>query len=310
MRWPSERGKGDNPARRRGLFGAVSVVLLLLLVSATHPGPPDAVDPVPLTEAAELTVTERYEVVGVETYDRVRVGTMGTLVIPNGASLVGTTVVLEGASRLEMTGGSMLLRGNGGIPPSLSGSCQHIDLSTGSTIRVWGGDGTSDHMDATTGTSASIDIISMTYITISDSTVEVLGGHGLSPVAPLTSEGLFGDECSGGDATLALVGRDLDNAVSIRSSVIRVQAGGGGDAPHGQPQVGSGGQRGGGYSMGGSVGGHVGEGGSTSFSLSAMTVFIDTSTITLSGGDGGNAGNGGEVSTGSGTGGGGGGAVT
>ncbi|MCK5252069.1 MAG: hypothetical protein KAQ96_03935, partial [Thermoplasmata archaeon] len=276
-------------------------------VSATHPGPPDAVDPVPLTEAAELTVTQRYEVVGVETYDRVRVAMMGTLVIPNGASLVSTTVVLEGASRLEMTGGSLLLRGKGGFPPSLSGSCQHIDLSKGSSIRVWGGNGTADHEDATMGAPATMDILSMTYITISDSIVEVLGGHGLSPDAPLTSEDLMGDECSGGDAALALIAKDLDNAVSIRSSVIRVQAGSGGDAPHGLPQAGSGGQRGGGYSMGGLMGGHVGEGGSTSFSLSAMTVFIDTSTITLSGGDGGDAGNGGKVPTGSETGGGGGG---
>ena len=113
--------------RGPGPLGPLLVVLLLL--TAYVPSDVREVDtgPLPAT-GASLTVTDWYQVSGVETYDQVRLGTTGSLVIPKDATLVGTVLIMEGASRLEMTGGSLLLRGGtGDETPSLLGSCQHMD---------------------------------------------------------------------------------------------------------------------------------------------------------------------------------------
>jgi hypothetical protein len=282
------------------------MVLVLLLAAYAPPVPRDMEDTVPVTDAT-LSVTDVHTVSGVETYDQILVGTSGTVIVPNGASLIASSLMMSGDSGLEMTGGTILLRsGQGGLSPQMSGMCHHVDLTRGSTIRVWGGNGSAGR-DISMGSSAILSLRARFYITISDSTVEVLGGHGRSPEAPFGTGPLSGNECSGGDATLSLVATSSDGAVSIRSSTVRVLAGSGGDAPDGQPQAGTSDHDGGGYSAGGAVSGHVGQGGSSSFGLSGDVVDLDSSIIVVTGGDGGDAGDGGQVLADITTGGGGGG---
>ena len=199
MRWRCS-WRSSAPARRPGTPAAALLGLASLLLATVPVGPPSAPvpDAVPGTDGV-LTVSDVTEVSGVETYDTVRVLTTGTLVIPLGASLVATSMTMEGDSRLEMTGGTLLLRagpGTGG--PSLVATCQHVDLTGGSTIRVEGGDGTAE-VDASAGSPALVSISARTHVTVDGSDLEVVGGDGLSPGEPLSGDGLLGDHCSGRD---------------------------------------------------------------------------------------------------------------
>jgi len=279
------------PARPSLVILVILVILALSMASWAPLGLPGLVDPASAA-GGDLIVIDTHRVSGIETYDRIRVTSTGTLEVPNGASLVSTTLTLEGFSRLVMTGGTVLLRGGpGGTSPGLAGSCQQFDMSRGSTIRVWGDNGTAG-VDSSMGASTTLDVDATERIIISDSIVEVLGGHGLSPEAPLSSDGLTGDHCSGGDATFHLATSDHRSKVSIESSIVRVMAGDGGDAPDGLARAGAWGTRGGGYSDGGQVGGHVGQGGSATVSITGTDLVLDRSTLTAMAGRGGDAGDG------------------
>ncbi|NIS13526.1 MAG: hypothetical protein GWN39_15790, partial [Thermoplasmata archaeon] len=309
MSWRADLRRWTAPARGTGAPAMALLVLALLVIATMPPAPPPSMngrEAVPWTGEV-LTVTGVTEISGVETYESVRVESGGRLVIPKGASLSAVSMTMEGDSGLEMTGGTLLLRaGPDGEEASLIANCQYVDLTRGSTVLVWGGNGTGD-VDSSAGTRAGVSISAKDYITMSDSILEVRGGDGLSPEVPLSEFGLMGDHCSGGDAVLALHALGNEGAVNVRSSRVLVQAGRGGDAPDGLPQPGVQGRRGGGYSDGGPVGDRVGTGGSAWFNLSADYIYLDGSNISIGAGAGGDAGDGGQVASGAGYGGGGGG---
>jgi hypothetical protein len=284
----------------------VLVVIALVMAAQAPPPSRETEMDVPVT-GETLTVTTLHEVDGVERYGQILVATSGRLVIPSGGKLLGTSLMMAGSSRLEMTGGIILIRGvTPGVSTQISGLCQHVDLTQGSTIRVWGINGTSS-VEGSMGTSAFMSLRAETYINIANSTVDVMGGHGHSPEAPFSVGPLSGDQCSGGDADLSLVVADPQGALNIRSSTVRVLAGNGGDAPDGQPQDGAGEHGGGGYSQGGEVSGNVGRGGSATLDLGGDQVYMDDSTVDVLAGRGGDAGDGGQVPMGDTSGGGGGG---
>ncbi|UCC93875.1 MAG: hypothetical protein JSW25_04185, partial [Thermoplasmata archaeon] len=200
MRW---RYSGTPFRTLAGTVATVLVVLLLGLSAYVPPSDPPDDAALPTTDA-DLTVTEIYRISGIASFDQILVASTGTLVIPSGSILTGTSLMMAGDSRLEMTGGTLLVRGIAGTGPTqLSGLCRHVDISQGSAVHVWGTNGTAS-AEGSMGTSAILSLRATDYIRIEDSTVEVMGGHGHSPQGPFGDGPLSGKVCSGGDADLAL----------------------------------------------------------------------------------------------------------
>jgi hypothetical protein len=206
-----------------------------------------------------------------------------------------------------MTGGSLLVRGSpSGEAPTLVAACSFIEMTSGSTLQVHGEAGNTN-VDASSGQDAVMRVTATSYIRVKGSVLEVIAGAGLSPGSPLGPSGLEGDHCSGGDAELSLKVTGDGSSLLLSGSRVLVQGGRGGDAPDGLPQPGAPGHRGGGFSEGGPVGGRVGAGGHASMGVSAESVELHSTDVSVLAGDGGDAGDGGVVDADTGHGGGGGG---
>lgn len=285
----------------------VALVTLLLATTCAPLAPPPSPSGVPVTDA-DLQVVDEHVVTGVEVYDRIRVTSSGTLVIPGEASIQGNSMTLEGSAELRLEGGTLYIQGDASGVASITGVCYSLTATSGSEVLVRGRDGTS-FVDESRGADALLSIEAKGPIDLRDASVRVVAGDGHSPGEPWTDQGLVGAYYCGGKASMTLQcsGSGTESRVRIAGCIIEVLGGDGGSAPDGRPPTESGTGAGGGFSDGGPVGGLVGAGGSADATIKGTRVELGTTNLSVVGGEGGDAGDGGGCGPDRGRGGGGGG---
>ncbi len=277
------------------------LVLLVLLASALPIGP---MSDLPgdeggmslLPTGTRLSIREEYVVDGVETWDEVDVTTFGHLIIPEGATLVCSRVTMAGLAIVELTGGDLVIVGDGSSERAqgMNGTCKSLLISGGSTITIDARDRTYDK-DKTRGPDVEINVRAQREILVMNARIELFAGDGSSDKPPYAGLDINGRRFSGGDARFSLRTLAVFSQVSIINTTVIVQAGSGGDAADGQSASSRSPALGGGYTQGGSVSGRVGAGGHVTVALISNNVTLDGSTITGSAGSGGDAGDGGTV---------------
>jgi hypothetical protein len=241
-------------------------------------------------------------VVGYEVWKEVVVTSTGSLEVKNGGTLVTERVVLEGNSMFQVNGGTLELSPKGHRREAgISGVCSWFDVADNSVVRIRGPDGGYD-VPTSMGCSVGINITASRFIQITDSTLDIQAGNGLSPPEPLTDGDLDGRAFAGGDAELVLVQLSPIDILWISKTQIRLRAGDGGSAPDAEtpPPDPEGRLKGlgGGFTRGGDVGDRVGAGGDVRIKLSAARIEVSNTAFNVSAGKGGDAGDGASVAAG------------
>ncbi len=219
------------------------------------------------------------------------------LVVANGGHLETGLIELHQFSTLEVRAGVLTIENHTySSRTGIVGECDRFIVTHRSSIQVRGTDGAYD-IDHSRGGNAVVRVTARLAIRIEGSTIDITGGAGLSPPAPMTTGDVGGEAFRGGAAVLELEVTSIDPLMVMRNSQITVTGGQGGNAPDGlspaDPETGG---RGGGFTRGGSVTGTVASGGSASISLDSR--YLDTTNMEFHahGGSGGDAGNGGDTS--------------
>jgi len=249
-------------------------------------------DQIPIGGGGTLDVNGSYTVDGWEDWKVVRVNDGGRLIVPGGATLNSTQVLIHGDCAVDVDGGTVELRSDHHMDEVMfSGSCRYLNLTRGGSINITGPDGEVD-VDESMGGDAVLSVKASISIDIVDSSIRLRGGDGYDLQEAWSNDSLDGDYASGGDATIRLsVGQDGPTLLLERTHVL-MRGGEGGDAADGDYYQGDELYQspGGGYSSGGDVAGRVGAGGVVDLVLDAPEVLLVSTDIEMYSGKGGDAG--------------------
>jgi len=291
-------------SRRAGVVSVpfLLVLGLLVLIGSTLPlGPTsdqpwDGGGPSLSPTGRQLYIVEEYVVDGVETWDRVEVSTFGHLIVPEGATLICSRVIMEGLAIVELTGGDLVIVGNDVNERALgmNGTCKSLLISGGSKITIDGRDRPYGQ-DVTRGPDVEISIKAQREVLIENARIELFAGNGSSVGPRFGGVDLAGRRFSGGDARFSLRTTAVFSEILVSNTTIIVQAGRGGDAADGQSAYSHIPARGGGYTEGGAVSGRVGAGGHATIAFISNNVTLSDSTLRGFAGNGGDAGDGGDT---------------
>jgi hypothetical protein len=290
---------------RAGVSCAIAIVLLvasLPMVPLLYPDGSLATAAPINNPDQRLTVDNVRWVTGYEVWREVLVSGTGSLTVKNGGTLVTGRIVLEGNCYFAVVGGVVEISPTAHWKSAMiSGHCSFFEVADQSIVRIRGPDGGYD-VDTSMGCSVGINVTSSRAIQISDSTLDIRAGDGLSSPEPLTRDDLDGRAFSGGDVELSLISDNPYDMVWIVGTDVHIRAGDGGTAPSAEAPYPDGEGRlkglGGGYTRGGDVSDRVGSGGDVRIVLSGPSVEVSNSVMNVSAGRGGDAGDGATVGTG------------
>jgi hypothetical protein len=251
----------------------------------------------PVLHPDETLVVDRlYLIDDHEVWGDVVVQSSGKLVVKEGATLATRSIILQGTSDFEVDGGLVSIRDccyRSAV--RLSGRCASFKLIDGARLEMTAPDGALD-IATSAGGNVVLDVASSHTLNINRAWIELTAGDGFSPPEPMTRDDLDGDAFSGGDVLIDLELGGLGKDLVISHTSINAKGGSGGRAPDGaSPHDEATGGRGGGFTQGGDVSGHVGSGGSVSMTVTAGAVELEDTSVVLVGGPGSRAGDGGRV---------------
>jgi hypothetical protein len=249
-----------------------------------------------------LTVDGSRWITGYEVWREVLVTSTGGLMVKDGGTLVTERIVLEGGSMFGINGGIVEISPTAHRKSAMiSGHCSWFEISDRSILRIWGPDGGYD-IATSMGCSVGINVTSSGTIQISDSTIDIRAGDGLSPPEPLTRKDVEGRAFAGGDVEFKMASDNPYDLVWIMGTSVNLRAGDGGAAPSGEaPYPDNEGRLkglGGGYTSGGDVMGRAGSGGDVEILLAGASVEVSNTVFNVTGGVGGDAADGAAVGVG------------